>query len=493
MRKLSLFLGLASLLFSVACGGGDSGGGGVPVGPGSFSNVSLNGQYTYQISGADYTNGVFFREIGSFTADGKGHITAGEDDLSNPAYCANACLDTLTGLYSINQDGIGSISMVFDNTGGFTTDFFITMVTPSKLYLVPTDNGTGFPLSGYGVGEKQTASAFSSIPNGTFTFQAHDDTATEAYASVGSMTVSGGGINGTADILRSGVHTAGVAITGFLTLPDSNGRGTGAFIDAVNGTSSFAYYVVDANNLRMMSIDTGVLGLGRAEMQSGGPFALASFSGNYAFGSRGDDAFYSGGGVNTVGVFNSDGLGNISLGNYDTSVDGAIGTNLSYTGSYTMPTTAGRYVVTRTNGANQYYWMVNPSRLFLLTNDPNMVEDGTMDKQTVSPFSASTMNAQFGLLMDGFDDNNNLFDRVGTLKWDGTSVLTLNDIFNVGGVLDNSGILKGTYAVSPNGRATGTVGTSNLTFYLVSGSNAYVLQTNDFTGIIGPMSAQPAP
>ena len=87
MRQFLLFLGVGSLAFSLACGGGGNGGGfggGGGGGNNGFSNSSLNGQYAYQLSGFDLQtqSSIPFREVGVFTADGNGHITSGTDDFS---------------------------------------------------------------------------------------------------------------------------------------------------------------------------------------------------------------------------------------------------------------------------------------------------------------------------------------------------------------------------------------------------------------------------
>ena len=63
----------------VACGGGGS-----SVAPpppaGGFTNASLTGQYAFSMSGVDL-NGAYIARVGSFTADGKGTITGGLEDL----------------------------------------------------------------------------------------------------------------------------------------------------------------------------------------------------------------------------------------------------------------------------------------------------------------------------------------------------------------------------------------------------------------------------
>jgi hypothetical protein len=90
--------------------------------------------------------------------------------------------------------------------------------------------------------------------------------------------------------------------------------------------------------------------------------------------------------------------------------------------------------------------------------------------------------------MDGVDTGATdgtpqLLSRVGTLQFNGTSKLTLNEVANAsgsGGGATSPGLIAGTYSVSSNERIVGTLstGTLNLVMYAVSPSQAYVLQTD---------------
>src|SRR5438270_8330572 len=98
-------------LFAAACGGGGGNNGGPPPPPPKFSNASLSGQYAFSMSGTELCNGQgsFFTRVGTFTADGHGHITNGLEDV-------NLCtgIETLqftAGTYSIGDDGRGSLTL----------------------------------------------------------------------------------------------------------------------------------------------------------------------------------------------------------------------------------------------------------------------------------------------------------------------------------------------------------------------------------------------
>jgi hypothetical protein len=492
MKKLFLPLGLFSLMF---CGGCGSSGPGPFIPKGNFSNASLKGQYVYQLSGTDTTNGVNafpYYEAGVFVADGNGNLTNVSDDFSEGA---TPTLTTGAGTYSIKNDGTGSLTL---NNALGTVTLAVTIVSSSKAYLIEADAG----LNSSGMAELQDSTATSSAPGGTFAFRLHTANTSQMFslsaASVGVFTASGGTVStGTMDVDRGGTLNNGTAspltFTGSFNAPPNLGRGTGTFTDSSNTTLSFIYYVVDANNVRFLSSSSGLLGIGRAEKQSS-----PALSGSYAFGGRGDTVNNGINAVDTVGAFSASG-GSITTGAIDAVEDGS---NLSTTisgGSYTT-TANGRATVTlnASSGTVQAtFWMVSPSRgFFLITNDSNAVEDGTLDLQS-GTFTNATMNGQFAFMMDGFDTTQ-LLDRLGTLTWDGTSKLTLNEVANssaTGQGAISPGVLTGNYSVSSNGRAVGTINNLSLTnndlvFYLISGSDAYLLQNDSGVQINGMISLQ---
>lgn len=492
MKKLLLLpVALFSLMFAAGCGGGPSGSGG--GGTGTFSNSSLNGQYAYRLTGLLYnSNGSTssYAEAGTFTADGSGHITAGVDDLVVGG-SALATFTSVTGSYAVNSDGTGSITLNNVNLG--TVTLAITLASSSKLYIIEQD-----PANTFGVAELQSSSTLTSTPSGNFTFRIHD----QGVASrAGAFTVNAGAIAGSEDLLAGGNLDNGtgspLSITGTLLAP-SGGRGTGSFNDGLS-TVQFIYYIIDANNIRILRTDSGLVSLGRAETQTGNFTSNAAFSGSYAFGSRADDSF-SINGQNTVGVITADGNGNITGGSYDAVIDGTPVSNaaISSGGTYVVGQD-GSVVVnfTTSTGASiqQIFWLVSPSRAFFLTNDSTKYEDGIADLQQSSSFTNTSINGQYAFVMDGFVQNTANLDRVGWISGDGGGNMSWYEGVNSSGTYNVPGTLTGTYSVATNGRAMATInglsqGSNDLVFYLVSNSQAYILQ--DFTGyeIIGAMDLQ---
>ena len=486
VRKLSLPVAIASVLFLAACG---TGGGGKFNPTTNFSKSSLNGSFAYQLSGAD-ENGSF-RELGVFTADGNGKITAGKDDFTQNTTVASS---TSTGTYQVLNDGTGSMTLNLSN--GRSVLLAITMVSTSKVYLVVAQENS-ILITGAGVALKQDASAFTNPPTGTFVIRQHDLNIVQgtSAARVGAITVAAGTVTGNEDVNRAGTVSSDT-LTGLFNFPDGSGRGTGSFTDAA-GTSTFFFYVVDANRFFLLSTNNGIVGTGQGEKQSGAPFSTASFTGSFAFGSQGDTALNFAG-VNTVGRFTADGAGNITDGALDTVQDGTSSSNVSFTGTYTVTSNAGRVAVTLTSGnsLSQILWMVSPSRAFSLTNSASKQEDGTLDLQQTTAFSNSTFNAQYAFVMDGFDTVQfHTYDRVGTIISDGAGNSSLAEFINLDGINNTSGSLPGSYSVSANGRATMGVSalSNNLVLYFISANDAYMLQNDTGIAIAGAMSKQIEP
>jgi hypothetical protein len=498
MKKLSLASALVSLVFCVACG--SSGIGGL-IGTGHFSNASLNGTYVYQISGLDPNSGDVYGEGGVFTANGTGTITSGVDDISETA--GSAFGSATTGSYSISSDGTGNI--LLNNTGFGAITLSITMVSTNKAYLIEAD-----PLNSTGVIEKQSVTTLPGTAT-PFVFKQHGVSNTQDFSIAGQFTLATDGtITGSDDVDRNGTINNGAGTANPLALsagsllaaPDATGRGTGTIIDP-SGTFDFIYYIVDANNIRFVISDTGVGGIGRAEVQTGGPFSTDPLVGkSFAFGSRADDNTGLGA-VNTVGSFSVDSGGALT-GMLDSVQDNNSFASVPISaGSYTAVGANGRTVVSLTNAipssVHQIFWMVNPSRAFFLTTsdtgDLSKIEDGTADEQA-GTFNNASLTGQYAFTMDGFDLNAQFdVDRVGWIQWDGSGKLTWNEAVNNSGNLNTSGGLSGTYAVASNGRATASVNNlsynnNDIVFYLVSGSNAYILENDPGVEINGVMNKQ---
>jgi hypothetical protein len=481
MKKTCLAFLLVGLAFCAGCGSSSNN----PNPPsGNFSNANLSGSYVYQLNGVDLTNGALFSEAGTFVADGKGNITSGNDDFVEPTGLFSS---PISGSYGINSDGTGAIQLNFQNGGSLV--LAVTIVNSTKVYLIEADSFG----NGAGAAELQTTSVITTPPTGTYAFRLHSvGTASGSSAMVGTMTFSGGAITGNEDMNLAGL-TASYSLTGVENSPDSNGRGTISIQDNNGTVTSLIYYVVNSTNVRFLRSDLGVTGGGRAEAQSGS-FNNASLTGSYAFGSQGD-TLTAVDGSKTAGVFTSNGAGTITAGDYDVAQVSGNALNVPLTGSYSAAGN-GRVTLTLTptNGGSvqEILWMVNNSRAFYLINDPNRVEDGTMDLQTASSFTNATISGPFAFFNHGFDPTD-FVDRVGTITPDGAGNLSMTEFLNrTGSVTTTPIILSGTYSVGSNGRVAASIPnlSSNMIIYMISGTDGYMLQNDTSTGINGRMTHQ---
>jgi hypothetical protein len=483
MKRLLLVFVVPGLLWLSGCGNGNGQvnlGGGLGGNNANFTNASLSGHLAFLLQG-DNSSG-FYRAGGVMTADGNGNISNGFFDFAQIGTGAAATTFTFDGNYSISHDGTGTTTLNFSDGSSLV---FQLAVASGRVYMIEADSQG----NAAGTIEPQDASAFS-VPAGTFAFTLHGQRAAGSSGVVGVFTASGGGLNGFEDANIAGSLSASLAISGTITAPAGNGRGTMSLTDANGFTSTFAYYVINSSSLRFISADVNQIS-GRAEAQSGASFSNASLAGGFAFGSNGDTSNLEG--VQTVGRFTADGNGGISKGAFDSVQDGNSLSGVNFNGSYSVDP-AGRAVVnlvTPNGPIQEIFRLVSPQRLFLLVNSNVKVEDGTSDRQRSSSFSNASMNGQFAFIMHGFDTTDNV-DRDGLMQADGNGNLSVLEVVNRTGAVNAPGTLPGTYGVSSNGRVTGNVNSlsSNLVFYLFSGTQGYLLQGDAGAEISGSITHQ---
>jgi hypothetical protein len=475
IHKLSLAVGIFSLIAATGCGTGGSIV--LPNQLGNYSPASLSGSYVYQVHGSSSLGP--YREVGVFTTDAAGHITGGSDDF---AAGGGLVSNNITGSYQVLKDGTGSITISPTALGQIT--FAITLVSSSKVDLMEVDNFA----DGAGVAELQ--SSVTTAPSGPFVYRFHQIALNNQspVSEVGGINIASGAVTGNLDQNLGGTNSQ-LTLSGSVGAPGALGRGTGSFTDSTNFTTNFIYYVMNAGKLALLVSNSGVIESGSAEAQTGA--VSNGLSGSYAFGSRGDfgtlfdtaatvGQIIAGGG--TINAYANDSM---QLGTYS---------NLSDTGSYTTQPN-GRVTVSLTSsGVQEVFWMVSPSRAFFLVNDPSRVEDGTADLQTVSSFSASTFNKQYAMVMDGIDLNPEILARIGTAQFDGTKKMTVTELVNASNTGVQNPALAGNYQVSTNGRAVANLSNSTgfltLVLYAVSGSDAYALQVDNFTNTSGTIELQ---
>ena len=171
--QLGAFLAsIPLILFLAGCGGGNGPTVLVTIQPNTFSDASVTGEYGFENSAGLYNSttgqGPLETVLGSFTSDGKGNITSGQEIDENYSYSSGPPNDqnanfTITGNYTVNQDGTG------------TVQFFLTCIPAPN----PNPGGTNPNVSRCAVGTVFTVistMAISSDSNFTFTILPYQGT-----------------------------------------------------------------------------------------------------------------------------------------------------------------------------------------------------------------------------------------------------------------------------------------------------------------------------
>ena len=460
---------------------------------GNFTNSSLNGAYAFAFSGTNLATGVFFTMAGSLQANGSGTITGGTIDINSPGSAVPLLTNaSLTGTYIVHADGRGAATLV---VAGASNNVSIDFVLFSNQHgaVIRFDN---FATASGGL-DMQNSSAFNLASlTGSFAFNvAGINNAGAPEASAGVFTNSAGtvtaGIQDTSDngTLFNGGGAGDTLTAGTLNPPSgASGRGTMSLTSTALGTRNFAFYIVNANQIRLIQIDSTPVLAGDAFRQSS-----TAISGSFAFtnsGANGGVPFAEG------GILVTDGGGHVQPGSVeDVNNAGTISTNVALSGTYAV---AGNGRGTLNLGTINFAIYPSTVGIQLLEIDNNTVISGTAFQQSGS-FSNSTISGRYGANVTGVVSNGITtaeFDAVYQFTANGNGALTGAQDVNVGGTLSANLAFNGTATLDPNGRssATGRLNTAagNLTviYYAVNSSRILFIEVDTGAVAVGTFSQQ---
>ncbi|MFZ0636325.1 MAG: hypothetical protein WAM08_12460, partial [Candidatus Acidiferrales bacterium] len=274
------------------------------------STASLTGTYTFFVSGEDFTNSVY-GAAGSFTADGAGNITAGEEDYD--AYLLQDADDPFTGTYTLGADGRGTMTITLTNNltigeSGVQT-FAIAVTSATHAVIINFDDSA--VASGTLDAQTLSASDTSVLSGGySFIFNGADAIADLYQTGGGVLSADGAGnlAGETVDYDDGGGFFTDTPTGETYSAPDANGRGN----ITIDG-SYMAYYVVSGEVARFVEIDGSYIENGSLYSQgSGNVFSDASLTGTFTFGEESLD--YDLGPAALAGQFTGDGAGNLTVG-----------------------------------------------------------------------------------------------------------------------------------------------------------------------------------
>ena len=227
---------------------------GVSASCASGNEPILKGQYAFSLSG--HNSSGYVAAIGSFTADGSGHITAGTVD-SNGALGVKSGNITATGsAYSVGPDNRGCATIV---TPFYTFTTRFALVTPpstvaSEGTIQEWDSGST-PFIGSGQILLQTLPA--ALQNGTYVYRETGvyGTSQERIGSIGTITANGAGsfTAGEYDSNAAGTHHNYSGLSGTYTTPNST-TGRYTTTTSLSGISAgHVGYLVSNNHYLQLS------------------------------------------------------------------------------------------------------------------------------------------------------------------------------------------------------------------------------------------------
>ena len=447
---------------------------------GSGSESFLSGQYAMSLTGFDASGPVGM--LASFTADGKGNITGGVEDINSSGpggVQANVPITPTGSSYSIGADHRGCLTLV---TSLGTKLFRIAVGTLSG-GVATNGRSIEFDSSGTNVAgsiQVQQPSAFSNAQvTGNFAFIVYTPLTAAAgggfFAAVGALNLSGTtvtgvgdmNINGSMDPGNTGYPATPMSFTGGTYNIGSNGRGTLSFMVSISGaptTINLVVYVLNAGQMNLMSSGaqsaTNNLFSGFAGLQTGIPYgnsSLASPSLLFASGQTGPGAAAS---RVEAGIFTPDGAGNFTF-TGDMNSGGAVST-LSESGTYSAAAD-GRVLLTNTGGTSptQVMYLVLSNWGYALSTDGNVMI-GDSAPQSGMPFTNASLNGtfSFGTIIPVVAGSRLM---AGEATYDGAGNVSITFDVNEGGFLSINNVVTESYAASSSGRVVTPAGGTTLT------------------------------
>jgi hypothetical protein len=432
MKRLLLALAAAAALWTAAC---SNGGSTAPPPPpvGKYSLASLKGQYVFTTNGEVFATGATtataLARTGVFSADGRGNISGGVEDVVNGLLMTSLALQINGGSYTVNADGRGTLTLNITSGGvASSIDFGMVLTSTNEGLLIDETSNNNQASTGSGNFVKQSGGPFTvgSVAGPyVFDFPGLDGNQTNLCPCPESF------------VGQFDVNNAGTIISGFFDDNDdfqlSSGAITGQFAeDGVNpgfpistfgrgvaqiANQDFVFYIVDGTRVRFLSTNRGMLSGDAVAQSNNVPASVSSISSSFAFivaGSSGS------GGVTRVGRFTSNGA-TVTNVLQDTNNGGKfILTNNTTTASISLdPATPGRGTFTFTDpnfpkAPSQYVFYLSSATQGVIQEQTLTssgvvanVADGSIIAQSGSPFTGRNISGTYAVNWSGLSVQNN--------------------------------------------------------------------------------------
>ena len=352
-----------------ATGTGTRGSGVIDPTPASPSAGGIAGPFAFLFSGTDVDQNQQAL-IGSFQTGGSNTIVSGKADANQVVPVGGvptrevASFPSVGGTYNVDADGRGLLNLVL---GGSTFHFSFYEVSPQEWLVISLDPATlNSPLVS-GIAYSQTGAPFSNASLPALSVLEVSGVNTAGASPVPDVSLGLASSDGAGNVTYTfdefnGALTSGNTSTTAYTVDPTTGRtiatagiNSGPILYLINATSAFYLGVSPSGQSGMI------------EAQTGSPFTLASFDGNYLGGSL---PLVLTSVLNESGLVTADGAGNVNFTTYRSGSTGLAYQNNQVVGTYTVDST-GRGVITTTapDGLTRIFYVVSPTKIAFLTSD----------------------------------------------------------------------------------------------------------------------------
>ncbi len=353
-------------------------------------NSKLQGEYAFRFTGFD-SNGLY-QAAGNFNADGNGTITAGLEDVNNTVSPSTSV--TFTGTYSVGGDSRGILTLSTP-MGIQTFRLALNMAGTSGRFIEFDASG----IRGSGVIEKQTPTSLTlaTFKGAYIVSLAGKDTTGDRIGALAILDFNGAGaiVGGSMDVNDGGTVSPTFGSFHGVYRIDSTGRGIVnlSVPGFAGGSFRFAFYVVSASKLLVISIDqlsaNNPVFSGPAELQSGAPYLTSTFIGPTVFSLSGE---LNGIPQVLVGRISFDGVSQ-PLVEFDQNTGGTVTTGNVLTGAYSIEVNGpGTLNLDNSNGLSKVWdiYAISPNHAFVMDASSADVGMGELKPQvTEPPFSGA--------------------------------------------------------------------------------------------------------
>lgn len=277
----------------------------------SGTNALLTGQYAFSLRGYNSTGPLAL--VGSFTADGSGHITAGEVDTNGVLGVQQASIITSASSYSVGSDQLGCATIAtpfYTFTTRVAVGTLSSSVATEGRILEWETGASAFIATGHILQQTAPTAGLS----GSYAFaRIGVDSSNGRLAAAGTITASSGSITaGELDTNDVGILTTNVGATGAYTSPDSFGRVTGSVAWTGGSTVTHTLYLASGSSylyLTTTPVTTAGVQTGEGKIQVG-TLGASSVTGNMVLYTTGLNTIASAGDVQ-LGLLSGDGVGTV--------------------------------------------------------------------------------------------------------------------------------------------------------------------------------------